>query len=97
MEHQFLKHMQKWKRKSRNRFFIWYYLSMKIIINDSSIKVGQLLKKIGAISTGGQAKMFLETNVVKIGDKLVETRGTKINVGNIIWINDDLYQILNKK
>ena len=69
---------------------------MKIIINDSSIKVGQLLKKIGAISTGGQARMFLETNVVKVNGKIVETRGTKIASGSTIWINDDLYQVLNE-
>ncbi|MCK5807246.1 MAG: RNA-binding S4 domain-containing protein [Mycoplasmataceae bacterium] len=69
---------------------------MKIIIQDDSIKVGQLLKKIGAISTGGQARMFLETNVVKVNGKMVETRGTKIVAGSTIWINDDLYQVLNE-
>lgn len=57
---------------------------MKIIIQDDSIKVGQLLKKIGAISTGGQARMFLETNVVKVNGKMVETRGTKIVAGSTI-------------
>lgn len=70
---------------------------MKIIINDDSIKVGQLLKKIGAISTGGQAKIFLETNVVKVSGKIIETRGTKIPAGSTIWINDDLYQVLNEE
>ena len=57
---------------------------MKIIINDESIKVGQLLKKIGAISTGGQARMFLETNVVKVDGKIIETRGTKVSAGSTI-------------
>ena len=69
---------------------------MKIIIKDSSIKVGQLLKKIGAISTGGESRMFLERNVVKVNGKVIETRGSKIEVGSTIWINDDLYQVLNE-
>jgi len=29
---------------------------MKIVITDESIKIGQLLKKISVIQTGGQAK-----------------------------------------
>ena len=69
---------------------------MKIIIKEDSIKTGQLLKKIGVISTGGQAKMFLESNVVKVNGKIIETRGTKINKGSTVWINDDLYQVLSE-
>lgn len=70
---------------------------MKIVISDDSIKIGQLLKKIEVISSGGQAKHFLDTNSVKINGTKPEGRGTKVPVGSTVWINDDLYQVVNEE
>lgn len=69
---------------------------MKIVINNDSIKIGQLLKKISVIQTGGQAKIFLENNKVLINGKVPVGRGTKVPVGATLWINDDLYQVVNE-
>ncbi len=69
---------------------------MKIIIKDDSIKIGQLLKKIGIISSGGQAKAYLNENVVKINGKKTEQRGIQVKVGSTLWINDDLYQVVKE-
>lgn len=69
---------------------------MKIVIKDESIKIGQLLKKINVISSGGQAKWFLENNVVKVDGELPQGRGMKVKVGAIVWINDDLYQVVEE-
>lgn len=70
---------------------------MKIVITDESIKIGQLLKKINVISSGGEAKHFLEHNLVKINGKKPEGRGSQVPVGATLWINDDLYQVVNEE
>jgi len=69
---------------------------MKIVISGESIKIGQLLKKINIITTGGQATSFLASNEVKINGKVPEGRGTKVKVGSTIWINDELYQVVSE-
>ena len=69
---------------------------MKIVIKDESIKIGQLLKKINVIGTGGEAKHFLENNTVKINGEVPAGRGSKVKVGSTLWINDDLYQVVNE-
>ena len=69
---------------------------MKIVIKDDSIKIGQLLKKISVISTGGEAKHFLLNNVVKINGRKPDGRGAKVPVGSTVWINDDLYQVVGE-
>ena len=68
---------------------------MKIVIKDEYIKLGQLLKKINVISTGGEAKHYILNNVIKINGEKPEGRGTKVKVGSTLWINDDLYQVVN--
>ena len=67
---------------------------MKIVIKDESIKIGQLLKKVGFISTGGSSKRFLEKNQIKINGKAPEGRSTKVAVGSTVWINDELFQVV---
>ena len=68
---------------------------MKIVISDEFIKLGQLLKKINVISSGGEAKFYIANNIIKINGKKPEGRGTKIHVGSTLWINDDLYQVVS--
>ncbi|NQZ65616.1 MAG: RNA-binding S4 domain-containing protein [Mycoplasmatales bacterium] len=69
---------------------------MKITIKTDSIKIGQLLKKIGIISSGGQAKSYLLDNEVKINGQLVRSRGIQVKNGATLWINDDLYQVIKE-
>lgn len=69
---------------------------MKIVISDHSIKLGQLLKKINLISSGGEAKAFIKRNIIKINGKPPTGRNTKVIVGATLWINDDLYQVVNE-
>lgn len=69
---------------------------MKIVIKDESIKIGQLLKKIQVISSGGEARHFLDNNTVKINGNKPEGRGAKVHVGSTVWINDDLYQVVSE-
>ena len=57
---------------------------MKIVITGESIKIGQLLKKIGVITSGGKSKDFLASNVVKINGDIPLGRGTQVKVGDTL-------------
>lgn len=61
------------------------------------ITIGQLLKKFGYITTGGQAKQFLQKNTIKINGKMPQGRNTKVFVSSTIWINDDVFKIEQEK
>ncbi|QNM93652.1 RNA-binding S4 domain-containing protein [Mycoplasma sp. Pen4] len=66
---------------------------MTIKIKGDSIKLSQFLKKIDEIDTGGAARFFIENNDIKINDRTPEGRGSKIHVGDIVWVNDTIYKI----
>ncbi|MHA3846044.1 RNA-binding S4 domain-containing protein [Mycoplasma sp. VS276A1] len=66
---------------------------MTIKIKGGSIKLSQFLKKIDEIDTGGQAKVFILNNNIKINGEAPKGRSSKIKVGDIVWINDSLYTI----
>lgn len=68
-------------------------LNPEIYIEGDSIKIGQLIKKLGHISTGGAIKYFLENNKVLINNKKVLGRSTKVFINDVVWINDDVYVV----
>ncbi len=63
----------------------------EIYIKDDSITIGQLLKKIGLIQTGGVAKFYLESNKVLINNKKPEGRNTKVKNGDLLIINSNIF------
>jgi len=69
---------------------------MKIVITGQSIKIGQLLKKINLIQTGGQASFFLTENKVKVNGISPQGRGSKVKVGSTVSINNKLYEIVSE-
>lgn len=66
---------------------------MVVKIKGEFIKLGQFLKKINEIDTGGQARTFLKSNLVKINGKTPEGRSSKIKPGDVVWINDILIKV----
>ncbi|PAF54853.1 hypothetical protein CJJ23_03245 [Mycoplasmopsis agassizii] len=68
---------------------------MNIEIRGNEIKVGQLLKKIGEIQTGGAAEVFLTKHVVKVNGKRTMSRGSKVRDKDIVWIDEKLYKIVS--
>lgn len=63
----------------------------EIYIKDDAITIGQLLKKIGLIQTGGGAKFYLESNKVLINNKKPEGRNTKVKNGDLLIINSNIF------
>lgn len=65
----------------------------KILINSEFITLGQFLKKIGVISTGGAAKYYLQDNVVIVNELAENRRGRKLFNDDIIIVSGVDYVI----
>lgn len=68
---------------------------MKVEINGEFIKLGQLIKKLNLIDTGGQVKDFINNNVIKINNEVPKGRSTKVFSGSTVWIDDEVYKIIS--
>ncbi len=64
-----------------------------IKINTEYITLGQLLKIVNLISSGGEAKFFLNENIVYVNQEKENRRGRKLYPGYIIKINKNEYKI----
>ena len=51
------------------------------------ITLGQFLKEESVVSSGGQAKFYLQDNPVTLNGELEDRRGKKIHVGDHIVVN----------
>ena len=58
----------------------------RVSIRTDYILLGQLLKKMNLISTGGEAKFFLAERRVKVNGEIEERRGKKITPNDIVEI-----------
>ncbi len=54
------------------------------MIRGDLITLGQLLKVIGVIDWGGEAKIYLYNNPVYVNGELDDRRGRKIRVGDVV-------------
>lgn len=77
---------------------IWYNFkckkgdAMKIIkIHSDSIKLGQFIKFLGIVSTGGEIKNYLLENTVKVNENTTESRGKTLFNGDIVEINGEKF------
>ncbi|MGV7630927.1 S4 domain-containing protein YaaA, partial [Mycobacterium kansasii] len=56
-------------------------MKKEVLIETPYITLGQLLKEESVISTGGQAKWYLQENTVNINDEPDNRRGRKLYPG----------------
>ena len=70
----------------------------EILINDSKefITLNEFLKLANIISTGGQAKWYLQENEVYVNDELENRRGRKLYPGMKVRV-EGLTFLINKK
>ena len=59
-----------------------------IFINTPSINLDQLLKWAGIVDTGGQVKLLIGENLIKVNGIIISERRKKICPGDIIEIQD---------
>ena len=65
----------------------------EILINTDYITLGQFLKLADIIESGGEAKMFLAENEVKIDGEPDNRRGRKIRGGEVVEVLGQKYEI----
>lgn len=67
---------------------------MKAIkINGDYIELGKLLKMVNVISSGGEAKYYLQDNEVLVNGELENRRGKKLYPGDVVKVEDEEYTI----
>lgn len=69
----------------------------EIKISTNYIKLGQFLKIIGKIESGGKAKEYLENNDCFLNNIKEIKRGKKLFNGDIIKINNKTYKIIEEQ
>ena len=67
----------------------------KITITSEFITLGQFLKYADVISTGGEAKFFLQENEVIVNGEVDNRRGRKLRDGDKVEILNKVYEIRN--
>lgn len=65
-------------------------------IDEEFITLGQFLKVLGMIPTGGAAKWFLSENLVLINGEKEDRRGRKLYKGDTIKIEDHDEYVLTR-
>ena len=67
-----------------------------IQINTEFITLGQFLKFVDIVGSGSEAKFYLADHQILINKELDNRRGRKIRSGDIVEIEDAVYEIISK-
>lgn len=67
---------------------------MEIKIKDEYIKLGQALKLAGLVSSGVDAKFFIQDGQVKVNNEIEMRRGRKLYNGDEIEFNNNKIKII---
>ncbi|WP_414054623.1 S4 domain-containing protein YaaA [Macrococcus equi] len=66
---------------------------VNIVELNSEITLGQFLKVEGIISTGGQAKWYLQDNPVMLNGEEENRRGKKLHQDDMLEVEGETYKI----
>lgn len=67
---------------------------MDVKITSDYITLGQLIKFVGIISNGAEAKIFLSNNQAYVNGELDVRRGRKVYPGDVVTINNQEYRVI---
>lgn len=65
----------------------------EVKIKDEFITLGQFIKIVDLISSGGEAKFYLNNNEIKVNSEPENRRGRKLYKSDLIVINGAQYKI----
>ena len=60
----------------------------EVQIRDETIRLGQLLKLVGAIDSGSEAKEFLARRPVLVNEEREVRRGRQLRAGDVIRVGE---------
>ncbi len=66
----------------------------KIKINTEIIKLDAFLKWAAVVSSGSEAKIYIQDGLVKVNNEICIQRGKKLKVGDIINFHDSEFEII---
>ena len=67
----------------------------QVEINTPYIKLGQKLKLVDLISTGGEEKVFIATNKIYVNGELEDRRGRKLYENDTVKVGKEEFVIKN--
>ncbi|MDW7673081.1 MAG: RNA-binding S4 domain-containing protein [Bacillota bacterium] len=67
----------------------------KITIKTATIKLDQFLKWADIVGSGGEAKMIIKDEQVKLNGEIITQRGKVLTKGDIITVEGINYQVEN--
>lgn len=68
----------------------------EIFIKDEFIRLDSALKYVGLVGTGGQAKIIIQEDLVKVNDNICTQRGKKLHSGDKIEFEKNIFVIKNE-
>jgi ribosome-associated protein len=66
----------------------------EVQIRGDTIKLGQLLKLVGTIDSGSEAKTFLEVESVLVNEEREVRRGRQLHVGDTVRLGEQQLQVI---
>lgn len=66
----------------------------KIKINTEIIKLDAFLKWAAIVSSGSEAKMYIQDGLVKVNNEICTQRGKKLKVGDKVNFEDSDFEII---
>ena len=65
----------------------------KVHIDSEFVNLGQFLKIVDLVSSGGETKSFISLNHIYINSTEENRRGRKIYKGDLVEVNSQVYEI----
>jgi ribosome-associated protein len=66
----------------------------KIKVNTEIIKLDAFLKWAAIVSSGSEAKLYIQDGLVKVNNEICIQRGKKLKVGDIVSFEDSDFEIV---
>lgn len=71
---------------------------LDFLLRGKYITLGQFLKEIGEIGTGGAAKWYLQEKNIKVNNEIERRRGRKLYKDDLVQLEDGTtYRIIENK
>jgi ribosome-associated protein len=58
-----------------------------VTVSPDGIRLGQLLKLVGAVDTGGEVKGLLESGEVTVNGRVTVQRGAQLAAGDVVAVH----------
>ena len=57
------------------------------------ITLGQALKAVGFVGTGGEAKILIQAGEVRVNGEVETRRGRRLREGDVVEVGDELLEV----